>query len=530
MTKKFKSLSISLMIAFLLTTISCQVEESAITESKNQELLIKKIDSKKVFENKKVAQKINRLKQNTEDLKTGRIIYDSTLDFFIDTDNVVYADNGNFQTYTFPISRTTSTNTLENIVIKIENDSINTFLLNYNKNYNDVTNQQSGLEQVTCQAIDFNTNNVITSRFTPNEFCFDVYVWDVLPNNQGEVTGDTELYEYGWVFYGSNCFSFGGGGTGTSTGNYGDTGGNLGGSSGTGSGGGSGGGSNTGIVTVPTEFNPLSTQEVKSFVAQLNPDQLAWWNDEDNEDAVESIAIYLSQADAYPVFVGEAINYLLLNPSLTWDYVLNNRTEIDDNQAEIDDYQTGGFDTTSYVTFNPQTDPWPSISPVIPQNKFVGWGTPGIRRNCMDYAKAQIAKVGYQISNYYASGQTFQIYTTLGGVNNTNLSNGLSYLKHALSNGIPVIVGVDDAPGHPGNLDNSTDHFIVIVGMGTNSNGNYFQFYDNASGNASDGASPLNLLYYDSATGIISGSSQTDYAENQPYPYIVTMIRKSKAL
>lgn len=308
MTKKFKSLSISLMIAFLLTTISCQVEESAITESKNQELLIKKIDSKKVFENKKVAQKINRLKQNTEDLKTGRIIYDSTLDFFIDTDNVVYADNGNFQTYTFPISRTTSTNTLENIVIKIENDSINTFLLNYNKNYNDVTNQQSGLEQVACQAIDFNTNNVITSRVTTNEFCFDVYVWDIMPRREGELTGVLGDV-YGWVFQGSNCFSFGGGGTGTTTGNYGDTGGNLGGPSGTGS----GGGSNTGIVTVPTEFNPLSTQEVKSFVAQLNPDQLAWWNDEDNEDAVESIAIYLSQADADPAFVEELIDLAIAN-------------------------------------------------------------------------------------------------------------------------------------------------------------------------------------------------------------------------
>jgi len=111
------------------------------------------------------------------------------------------------------------------------------------------------------------------------------------------------------------------------------------------------------------------------------------------------------------------------------------------------------------------------------------------------------------------------------------ITNGLSYLKYALSNGIPVIVGVDDAPGHPGNLDSTTDHFIVIVGMGTDSNGKYFQFYDNASGIVSQGASSLNKLYYNSTTGIISGSSQCiSYVNETAYPYKVTMIRKSKSL
>ena len=147
----------------------------------------------------------------------------------------------------------------------------------------------------------------------------------------------------------------------------------------------------------------------------------------------------------------------------------------------------------------------------------------------MDYSKEQLRVMGYQISSYYATGQTFQIYTAQNGVNNTALSQGLSYLKYALSNGIPVIVGVDDAPGHSGNLDSTTDHFIVIVGMGTDSNGKYFRFYDNATGALSNGTSTLNKLYYNSSTKLISGTSQAI-----PYStglnYTITMIRKSKSL
>ena len=98
-----------------------------------------------------------------------------------------------------------------------------------------------------------------------------------------------------------------------------------------------------------------------------------------------------------------------------------------------------------------------------------------------------------------------------------------------MNNNIPVIVGVDDNPGHPGNPDNSTDHFIVLVGMGSNSNGNYFQFYDNAAGNTSEGTSPLNLLYYDSSTGKITGKSQcSGYFNSVAHDYIITQIRKSK--
>ncbi len=67
--------------------------------------------------------------------------------------------------------------------------------------------------------------------------------------------------------------------------------------------------------------------------------------------------------------------------------------------------------------------------------------------------------------------------------------------------------------------------------MGTDSNGTYFRFYDNASGLPSQGANSGNKLYYNSSSGTIEGESQTDYAiQNNLNPYRITMIRKSKPL
>ncbi|WP_185205181.1 hypothetical protein [Chryseobacterium sp. C3] len=222
-------------------------------------------------------------------------------------------------------------------------------------------------------------------------------------------------------------------------------------------------------------------------------------------------------------------NFFIQNPTTTWqqfEYLIYNKTIYETSLGDDDNNITGGYDTTIYDNFDPLQQNWPTIPSIIPIGSFIGWGYPGIKRNCMDYAKAQIAIKGFQISNYGAPGQTYQIYREQTGVNQSNLIAGLSYLKYALSNNIPVIVGVHDAPGHPGNADQTTDHFIVIVGMGSDNSGKYFTFYDNASGSASLGANPNNKLYYNQATGIISGTSATPYANG--LIYILTQIRKSK--
>lgn len=274
---------------------------------------------------------------------------------------------------------------------------------------------------------------------------------------------------------------------------------------------------NLGFPLTPTENNFLNLYSNSTIANGLR----TYLNNNRNQDGA--------------TFVKWAISFFNTNtnPSITWtefdSIILNNKNAYESPSStsiDIDNNTNGGYDTNTYDVFNPQQQSWPTIPNVIPINDFIGWGYPGVKRNCMDYAKVQIGKKGYQISNYGAIGQTFQIYREQTGVNNSNLINGLSYLKYALSNGIPVIVGVDDKPGHPGNADQSTDHFIVIIGMGSDNNGNYFSFYDNASGNSSLGTHPNNKLYYNSSTGIISGNSATSYASG--LTYTITQIRKSK--
>src|SRR5699024_2204503 len=134
----------------------------------------------------------------------------------------------------------------------------------------------------------------------------------------------------------------------------------------------------------------------------------------------------------------------------------------------------------------------------------------------MEYAKEQIAQKGYQISNYFNSNnQTIQIYTEQNGADAQALEDGISYLIYALSNDIPVIVGVDASEGSPNpQTDNTTNHFVVIVGMGEDENGKYFSFFDNASGNSDYGVNSENKFYYNSDLGILKGTSETKYCNN----------------
>ena len=103
-------------------------------------------------------------------------------------------------------------------------------------------------------------------------------------------------------------------------------------------------------------------------------------------------------------------------------------------------------------------------------------------------------------------------------------------LRDAIKNNIPIMVGVDDGAG-AANTDKVTDHFVIIVGMGTDATGNYFLFHDNATGNKEVGASAENKLYCDCVNFWLKGSAdiRNTYAQNAGYDhYLVTQIRKSK--
>ena len=188
---------------------------------------------------------------------------------------------------------------------------------------------------------------------------------------------------------------------------------------------------------------------------------------------------------------------------------------------------------------------WANISSFIDKEDFIGWKTPGIEENCFAYALAEMERVNFTLKSkgWMNSKGTninpdiFQIFLAqdiLGrkkGVQKEEFKKGIQYLKDSIKNKIPVMVGVDNHPGSP-NADKTTDHFIVIVGMGNDSVGKYFLFHDNAMGNKNVGASNENRLYCKCKEYKLEGVADkrnSYFSSDAGYKiYTVSQIRKSK--
>lgn len=235
-------------------------------------------------------------------------------------------------------------------------------------------------------------------------------------------------------------------------------------------------------------------------------------------------------------YVNLIIDYLMLHPEYDADYIINNKTDFNggDFDGDINNNPIGGYSDTDENDNEQWPEPfiWHSYSTIIPEEDFIGWNTPDIDVNCFQYAKKQINNEGYTVSNYFnTGGQTIQVYSEQDGADPIELEKGIKYVFRALRDGIPVIVGVDyeDGTANP-DTDNTTDHFVVIVGSGTDSNGEYFRVFDNASSKISLGAHNSNKLYLDGDNSTISGRLATGTSLSADRPYTITMIRKSKPL
>ncbi|RTL14266.1 MAG: hypothetical protein EKK56_01830 [Flavobacteriaceae bacterium] len=313
MKNKFKSLSISLLIVFLLTTISCQVEETIVeTENiKNQnDLLIKKISFNEI-NNSIVVDKINKTKTLTKRTASAsnKIIKDTLNNFYINSDEGMYIEKTDgTKSYTFFVFRENSTD-LENLVIIVyPNNEVKTFLVDYNKTFNELNSmslEQMQNNQIEYYEINFNTNELIPvfqNNSNGRYICETIMFWDSTLNcDEGDLYGADNPQGTcgGWVIIGHTCWEGGsGGGEGFgfdsdfgTNGNGSPTGG--GGSTGSGS---SGSSSNQ-IITTPTtsleseqEAQALIKRQ-KNFTTNLSWNQNAWLNN--NQEAENNIFEYL---------------------------------------------------------------------------------------------------------------------------------------------------------------------------------------------------------------------------------------------
>lgn len=183
---------------------------------------------------------------------------------------------------------------------------------------------------------------------------------------------------------------------------------------------------------------------------------------------------------------------------------------------------------------------WRTILPIIAPEDFIGWNDPSVpgKANCYNYCVKQLNNAGYKLkspgwsTNQIIDGSIYQTYLAIKvgkmkeGYQTEQFVNGVNYLKNALASNTPVMVGVD-AHGGSSSGDKSTDHYIIIVGMGSDANGKYFSFYDNATGIVKDGTSADNKIYCDCANDSLVGTGANSYARGGYGQYTITQIRVS---
>lgn len=135
---------------------------------------------------------------------------------------------------------------------------------------------------------------------------------------------------------------------------------------------------------------------------------------------------------------------------------------------------------------------WNAVAPFILKENFIGWGHPSVKsQNCYDYCVKQLKDAGYSLRSpgwsaaQVASGTVYQLYLSQNvgkmkkGFQAQQFTAGVLYLKKAIQSKIPVMVGVEHSKGNS-SMDKTTDHYVVIVGMGSDSTGTFSvlrQFY-----------------------------------------------------
>lgn len=147
------------------------------------------------------------------------------------------------------------------------------------------------------------------------------------------------------------------------------------------------------------------------------------------------------------------------------------------------------------------TADWPELGPVIDPSEFISQASEDAREHwrnywwnkqpddiihCFDYAAYQLVVKDFFTTDWLPDTTTYQVYRDDSGLNINETVEGVRYLKQALAADIPVLVGIKIASfDYKKNMDRTTGHYVVVVGMGVDGDGHYFHYYDGR--NTSDG-------------------------------------------
>ena len=165
---------------------------------------------------------------------------------------------------------------------------------------------------------------------------------------------------------------------------------------------------------------------------------------------------------------------------------------------------------------------------------------------CADYSRLQVRKGGDYTAVGYKS--RVDMYVEKGGDKSKfDLQKGIDIITKNLKEGRAVMAGVMYNPEkETNNANGATNHYVTIVGMGKDDNGNtYFSYYDNYSGDRGKGVgtdiknnrftlkvdSKGNYYFADADDNIPLNGNQNrslNNKENRPARYILTEVRDNE--
>jgi hypothetical protein len=145
--------------------------------------------------------------------------------------------------------------------------------------------------------------------------------------------------------------------------------------------------------------------------------------------------------------------------------------------------------------------------------------------NCNESARQTCSNAGAPVGPFNPE---IQMYDN-GGKNITTSDSrrqGLYAIHRSLERyGKPIMVGVNYDYGSPNpETDNTTDHFVVIVGRGSDERGNYFTYFDNVGGRENGTNTEINRFYLDEIGNLNVASGGSYMSSGQ-----VTQVRPGKS-
>ena len=245
---------------------------------------------------------------------------------------------------------------------------------------------------------------------------------------------------------------------------------------------------------------------------------------------LEGLEFYYTADGTYLGKIGTSTSIMIVN-----DSYIKQKGGINETKKNIDQIQNGinvGYDkspghldylnTTASHKITKGEYSNLTVDQVIEDNQYVGYGETG---DCMASCKKQLAKQNLTISSGYST-NAVQMYKSGKQGNKVNLDQAYHIINEELEAGNQVIVGLTYTDKQEANkaTDNTTDHFVTLVGRGMDDKGMYFTFFENATGQQSTGTDTQTNRFYIQSDGTLQGSSTWLKGTNST----VTQVRKNE--